>query len=191
MPGSTELRIAAAARKILEQEGAEAVSMRRVAADVGITAMAIYRHFPGRDALLAAVADAGFEALSRQYKESNRRPFKAQLSELMEKYLDFALKHPRLFEYMFLSPRKEARRFPADFIARRSPTANILADLVKRAIDSRELKEDDAWEVALSISAEAHGLIILYLAQRFDLPENKFRALYRRSLRRLLDGISI
>lgn len=175
---------------MLEEEGPEAVSMRKVAAAAGITAMAIYRHFPDRDALLTAVADAGFEALSRQYKETNRRPFKTQLSQLMEKYLDFALAHPRLFEYMFLSQRKGARRFPADFVARKSPTANILADLVKRAIEAGELKEDDSWEVALSISAEAHGLIILYLAGRIELPQNKFRALYRRSLRRLLDGIS-
>ena len=118
-------------------------------------------------------------------------PFAFGLAALITKYPGEKWIHITRRWTMFLSPRKEARRFPADFIARRSPTANILADLVKRAIDSRELKEDDAWEVALSISAEAHGLIILYLAQRFDLPENKFRALYRRSLRRLLDGISI
>ena len=61
----TGRKIATAARRLLDKEGAEAVSMRRVAQAAGITAMAIYRHYPNRDALLNAVADEGFEELSR------------------------------------------------------------------------------------------------------------------------------
>ena len=43
---NTADRIANVALAILEKEGPEAVSMRRVAEAVGITAMAIYHHFP-------------------------------------------------------------------------------------------------------------------------------------------------
>ena len=42
---STAARISVAGRRLLDKEGAEAVSMRRVARAVGITAMAIYRHY--------------------------------------------------------------------------------------------------------------------------------------------------
>ncbi|MEW1839348.1 helix-turn-helix domain-containing protein [Nonomuraea angiospora] len=52
------------ARRILVEERAEAVSMRRVGDAVGVTAMAIYRHFPSRDALLRAVADVSARELA-------------------------------------------------------------------------------------------------------------------------------
>ena len=51
-------RIAAAAARLLDEEGAEAVTMRRVADGVGITAMAIYRHFPDRAGLRGCFARA-------------------------------------------------------------------------------------------------------------------------------------
>jgi AcrR family transcriptional regulator len=60
MASGTADRIAAEASAILRAEGADAVSMRRVASAVGITPMAIYRHFPNREALLRAVAARGW-----------------------------------------------------------------------------------------------------------------------------------
>jgi AcrR family transcriptional regulator len=45
-------RIADAALSILEAKGPQAVTMRQVAEAVGITPMAIYYHFPNREALL-------------------------------------------------------------------------------------------------------------------------------------------
>ena len=61
---TTADKIARAARRILDKEGADAVSTRRVAAAVGITAMALYRHYDNRDGLLNALADAGFADLA-------------------------------------------------------------------------------------------------------------------------------
>ena len=55
----TVQRIATAARRLLDKEGADAVTMRRVASAVGITPMAVYRHYPNRAGLLNALADAG------------------------------------------------------------------------------------------------------------------------------------
>jgi len=50
------------ARRILDAEGLEALSMRRLASEVGMTPMAVYRHIPSRDALLEALVD---DVLSR------------------------------------------------------------------------------------------------------------------------------
>jgi AcrR family transcriptional regulator len=62
---TTPDRIALAAGRLLDREGTRAVTMRRVATAVGITPMALYRHFADRDGLLNALADAGFEKLAR------------------------------------------------------------------------------------------------------------------------------
>ena len=56
-------RIYKCALDILEAEGPQAVSIRRVAKEVGITPMAIYHYFASREALLNAVVDSEFEQL--------------------------------------------------------------------------------------------------------------------------------
>jgi hypothetical protein len=68
---STAGKIVAAAAKLLDREGATAVTMRRVAKGVGITPMALYRHFADRDGLLNALADIGFEELAARAGDIN------------------------------------------------------------------------------------------------------------------------
>lgn len=189
---STAEKIAAAARRILEKEGAEAVSMRRVAKAVGVTPMAIYRHYPDRAALLNALADMGFQELAASL--SGRRfagDVEARLAEMAEIYLEHALKNPRLFELMFLKPRRGARRYPQDFRTGRSPTANLMAEAVEAGMQSGLFKPDDHWEIVFEMGALSHGLIMLYLGGRLDLTAAEFRALYQRSFRRYIHGIVV
>jgi AcrR family transcriptional regulator len=183
-------KILIAARRLLDKEGAEAVTMRRVADAAGITAMAIYRHFSDRSSLLNAVADQGFAELAA---ELARRRFSGsiekRLTRMGEIYLDHALENPRLFELMFLKPREGARRYPRDFKAGLSPTANLMLDAVKEGMESGHFRKDDAWEIVFEIGALSHGLIMLYLGGRMDVTPAGFRALYKRSFRRYIDGI--
>jgi AcrR family transcriptional regulator len=190
VPVATVDRIAAAARRLLEREGAEAVTMRRVADAVGITAMAIYRHYPDRDALLDALVNQAFEELAGALRRK-RLPaeLEARLFALADVYLDYALAKPRLFELMFLKPRRGARRFPRDFKAGRSPTGNLIAAVVKDGMDRGILREDDHWEVSFELGALVDGLIMLYLGGRLEGGRPRLRALLRRSLRRYLHGI--
>lgn len=51
-------RIVAAAIDLIEREGADAVSMRRLAAELGVGVMSLYNHVPSKDALLNGVAEA-------------------------------------------------------------------------------------------------------------------------------------
>ena len=50
--------IVAAAIELLDREGPDALTMRRLGAELGVEAMSLYRHVPSRDALLDALADA-------------------------------------------------------------------------------------------------------------------------------------
>jgi AcrR family transcriptional regulator len=164
--------------------------MRRVAKAVGITPMAIYRHYPDRAALLNALADKGFEELAARLT-GKRFPgnIEERLTKMLEIYLDHALWNPRLFELMFLKPREGARRYPSDFKAGRSPTAGLIARVVQEGMDSGYFREDDAWEIVFEMGALSHGLIMLYLGGRLDVTPARFSALYRRSFRRYIHGI--
>lgn len=187
---TTSGRIVAEALKVLEREGPDAVSMRRIAQAVGITPMAIYHHFPNREALLHFVVDREFEKfLGYIQARPLRGSAEARLLGCMDSYISYAFDCPRIFDYVFSQPRPNARRYPDDFRARRSPTLNPIADLVRQAMESGYLKRDDAWEIALELWAHTHGYVTLYRGGRFALSETQFRALVRRSLRRLLHGL--
>jgi AcrR family transcriptional regulator len=190
-PNTTSRQIYQCALRILEGEGPQAVSMRRVAKEVGITAMAIYHHFPNREALLNAVVDSEFEQLVGFFSRSDgKQSFEAAMVHAMDGYIDYALAHPRIFDYVFSSPRPGARRYPDDFRARRSPTLNLVADIVSSWMKIGKLKHDDLWEIAMELWAHAHGYLALWRAGRFHLSEDEFRKLVHRSLRRLLYGLT-
>jgi AcrR family transcriptional regulator len=187
---ATAERIAEEALKILEKEGEDAVSMRRVAQAVGITPMAIYHHFPNREALLNFVVDGEFaKFLGYIQARPMRGSMEARLIGCMDAYIDYAFERPCIFDYVFSQPRPNARRYPDDFRAQRSPTLNEIAALVAQAMDAGFLKRHDVWEIALQLWAHAHGYIMLYRAGRFHLSEAEFRTLTRRSIRRMIHGL--
>jgi AcrR family transcriptional regulator len=186
----TAERIAQVALQILEAEGPEAVSMRRIAKAVGITPMAIYYHFPNRDALLNTITDREFaKLLGHIQAHPLRGSVESRLVAVMEGYVDYAFAQPRIFDFVFSRVRPGARQYPKDFRARRSPTLNPIADMIAASMEKSWLKQDDVWEIAFALWAHVHGYVMLYRAGRIVLSEKEFRKLLHRSLRRFLHGL--
>ncbi len=96
-------RVVEAAIQLLEAEGPDAVTLRAVAAAVGVSHMAPYRHFPSKDLLLAAVAERGFDELSdgMEWAAGDVAPALARLRAFGHGYVDFALRRPALYRLMF------------------------------------------------------------------------------------------
>jgi AcrR family transcriptional regulator len=187
---TTAEKILRAAHKLFDRGGADAVTMRRVADAVGITPMAIYRHFPNRDTLLKKLSDNSFNAVAHEWEASSQsNDVLERLMALAEPYLDYALKHPHLFDHAFSVRRDDARVYPEDFRAGRSPTLNVVIDAIKEGMAQGMLKHDDPYDVAMAIWAHQHGLIVLYRAGRFSFDEAQFRAFYLQSLGRLVHGL--
>ena len=187
---STAEKIVTAAGKLLDREGAEGVTMRRVAKAVGITPMALYRHFADREGLLNALADAGFERLAARVAQAqgSGQP-EEQMRRNLDVFLDFGLARPRLFELMFLKRREGARQFPGDFREGRSPTARFTAEALEAGMEQGIFRRDDAWEITFETGALLQGLVMLYVGGRVGTTEEEFRALCHRALGRYLHGI--
>jgi AcrR family transcriptional regulator len=187
---STAEKIVAAAGKVLGREGAPAITMRRVAKSVGITPMALYRHFEDRDGLLNTLADRGFEELAAR---AGGTPMPAgaeqQLMKILDVFLDFALQKPRLFELMFLERRQGARQFPEDFREGKSPTAKFVVAALETGMKEGSFRRDDVWEITFETGALLQGLVMLYLGGRMRTSVEGFRALCHRAFRRYVDGI--
>lgn len=165
--------------------------MRRLAARLGLTAPAIYHHFADREAILESLSEEGFDRLLvRLGKLPTRRRSGRQCLDFLAAYREFALDEPHLFAAMFLARRRRARKFPDDFAARRSAAFSLLADRVRAAIKTGQLRDDNADEVALTLWAHAHGLILLQRAGRFSGTLAVYRRAFDRSLKRLFLGLA-
>jgi AcrR family transcriptional regulator len=187
----TAAQIAATALRILEAEGVDAVTMHRVARELGITPMAIYYHYKNRGALLQRIVDDEILRLAAfDGRPATARSSRNELEEIVDAYIDYAFTRGHLFDYVFNVARQNMMKYPQDFRARRSPSLNPVADRVARHMEAGRLREDDIWEVTMQLWAHAHGYVTMYRTGRFDMDEKAFRALYHRALRRLLQGLS-
>ncbi|MEU0335979.1 TetR/AcrR family transcriptional regulator [Streptomyces sp. NPDC006193] len=143
-------QISRTARALAESEGWAAVTMRRLAGELGVTQPVLYSAFASRQTLIDAVALDGFTELASALEAVQAVPLAR-----MRAYLDFAAAHPRLYEAMFSLPSELAFAVddnPAPL--RRAFTA--LRDVVPDADGTRA-------EVVWSL---LHGLVTLQAAGR-------------------------
>lgn len=108
-----ESRIIAAARVIAERDGWNAVTIRRLAEEIEYSQPVLYSHFENREAIVTAVAIEGFRDLTMTIQEAARESTgqRSALQNVALAYLDFAFRHPALYEAMFILPT--ALRFAA------------------------------------------------------------------------------
>jgi AcrR family transcriptional regulator len=146
------------AAKILEKDGVSALSLRDAARRVGVSHNAPYRHFPDREALLAALAAEGFELLGEEMRGHSGR-------EMGEAYVRFALAHPQRFRLMFggLVPIAKHPALQAAAAATYGALVDAFSDLQRP-----ELAAAAAWSLV-------HGLSHLLLDGHFSSAENRER----------------
>jgi TetR/AcrR family transcriptional regulator, tetracycline repressor protein len=77
---------------VADAEGLDAVSVRRLARELGVTPMALYWHFAGKDALLHALGDRLLAGLDLTVDE--RRPWPEQLRTFVVSLLAVLRAHP-------------------------------------------------------------------------------------------------
>jgi len=148
--GSTRSAATVAAKRLLEVEGPGAMTMRRIATELGIQAPSLYKHFPDKRALEAAVIAEGlrdFGAALGAALATGGEPLKAVAGA----YRAFALEHPHLYRLMNDGPLPRDL-LPAgleDGVA--TPLVTFFGDRARARV---------AW-------ATAHGLLSLELAGRF------------------------
>jgi AcrR family transcriptional regulator len=151
--------IVAAARELLEAEGPDGLSMRRIAERVGIRAPSIYKHLPDKQAVEAALISAGFEEWAELAAGTPE--------ELGRAYRRYALAHPHLYRLMTERPLDRERLTPG--------VEERAARFFVEAVGGDEDTARAAW-------AFAHGMTILELNGRFP-PDADLDAAWAAGLR--------
>jgi AcrR family transcriptional regulator len=181
MSQTTQVRIFAAARALFDQNGVDGVSMRRIADKVGITPMAIYKHYPDKDALLNALMLDGFAAWEARVEKIRESEPLGWLQAMGEAFLDFALGEPRRYEAAFLLKASAARRYPGDFVAGRSPVVSKFMARVEEARARGLIVDVPTIDITIQFTAVTQGLVEMYRAGRFA-GEAEFREAYGKAL---------
>jgi AcrR family transcriptional regulator len=109
-------RLCDAAERRFAEHGAEAVTIRELAADVGVSSMTPYRYFKDKDAILAAVRARAFDrhaqALEQAHDASPADDPIARTNAIGEAYVRFALGHPEAYKLMFDIQQPSAGDYP-------------------------------------------------------------------------------
>lgn len=138
--------------RILEGEGREALTMRRLASEIGIQAPSLYKHFRDKSDLEALLIAEGFQDLAADLDAAVADvPADLRLARLAVAYREFARRRPDLYR-LLTSGELPRDRLPDGV------EANAAAALLET------MRNPDA---ARAVWAFAHGMTILELDARF------------------------
>jgi AcrR family transcriptional regulator len=174
------------------EHGLDGFSMRKLARSVGITAPAIYRHYEGREAVLADVLREAHRVFSRYLYGALGAPTPLERFRAAgEGYLNFVIEHPRWYEIMHTPPEHlDMEVVPEDIEAMQAAINQFWNDRVRECMDAGILRDGDPEETGITIWAHAHGMVQLYHAGCLPVDEGAFRELFRESGARLMMGLA-
>ena len=146
-----------AALREAEHGGAETVSIKALAKELGVSQPAPYRHFADREALLAAVTAEAFRQFSAMLRDAMAKPSKqSKLSRLAQATLEFGLRRNGIYRLMFVSRTVSCAAKDSELHAATNETfALVLEALEAPAVGY--LRERHA----LKIWAALHGVVML------------------------------
>jgi AcrR family transcriptional regulator len=166
--GATRDDIVEVATRLLEQEGVEAVTMRRLAAELGTSYQVVYSRVGGKPEVLRAVHDEGFRRLvDPQALAAPAATGGADtLRRLAVSYVDFAVEHPRLFDLMFgepvAGPGRDEQMREVEWAAFRACWVAPTRDWLDEAHPDRP--RGSATRLAWRLWSAVHGITVLHLA---------------------------
>ena len=150
-----------AAARLLEAEGPEALSVRRIAGEAGVAPMGVYSRFGGKTGVVEALFRAGFDQLrDRLLEVGTSDPIEA-LAAGCDQYRQFALERPTVYSVMFDrvigdTPSVECKVHAADAF-------NVVVVAIERGQAAGRIVEGDPIELAQRVWSSCHGAVSLEL----------------------------
>lgn len=175
-------------RELLDEGGPAALSMREVARRAGCTHQAPYHYFTNREAILAALVEAGFDELANRLCEARDKAGTEDLRVVAEAsgnaYVEFALTNPGVFRVMFRRDMCDPARFP-EVLAAGERARDELRRFAQIIAGERATPEQET-----ALWAGVHGLAVLLLdgLMADELPTLEDRLAYARRVNQLSAG---
>lgn len=153
--------------EILSKEGVQALSLRKVAKQAGVSHAAPYAHFADKQALIAAIAAEGYKKLYEQLsmaKEQGDDPL-ACLVAVAFAYVQFAIDEPDHFRITFSGAVEAEQNYP-EYVEQSKRCFALVVTVVADCQRHGVLMQRDTQLTAVSIWASIHGFVQLFLSNQ-------------------------
>ena len=146
------------AEKSVREQGIERLSLRELARQLGVSHAAPRRHFHDRQALLYALAEAGFTRLGTELRRAMTRAgeeFEPRLQATASAYVRFATRDAALLDLMFAGKHNE----PTPVVQEAALGAlSVLFELVEQGQAEGVLEQGEPGRVGLVLFATVQGI---------------------------------
>jgi AcrR family transcriptional regulator len=169
-------RLCEAAERLFAEKGPDAVTMRQLASELGVSPMTPYRYFKDKDDILAAVRANGFDRFAEALEtaRASAKGARAKGAAVGEAYIDFAFEHPHTYKLMFDLNQPHEKDYPE--LVRAGLRARETMSAWVKDMAAEGLLTGDPVQIGAMFWAAAHGAIVLELAGK--LPHGAARSLH-------------
>jgi AcrR family transcriptional regulator len=164
-------RILEVAKEMFLQDGYDKTSIRNIAEKIEYSPGTIYQYFEDKDEIFFIIHQEGFDKLFAMMAVVSeiQHPLE-KLQTLGKVYMQFAIENPELYDLMFImrapmnrlmDKKKEWERGFASF--------EFLESIVNECIEQKLIRFQEVKTATVAIWAYVHGLISLYIRDRFKM----------------------
>jgi len=157
-------RLCEAAELLFAEKGPAAVTMRQLAAALGVSPMTPYRYFKDKDDILAAVRANGFERFAEALEAAfaSTQDAVARSRAVGAAYHRFAFEHPQTYKLMFDLNQPNQADYP-DLVAAAGRARATMTQHVKGLFEAGVLS-GDMERIGMMFWSSAHGAVVLELS---------------------------
>ncbi|HTU78219.1 MAG TPA: TetR/AcrR family transcriptional regulator [Solirubrobacteraceae bacterium] len=162
--GNLRTALLAQAERTVRERGVQALSLRELAREEGVSHSAPRRHFADRKALLDALAEAGFARLGAELRDAvdgAGEDFQARLQATAAAYVRFATRDAALLELMFAGKRGEHSGLLAEAAER---AFSVMLELIEQGQAEGSLEAGSSEGVGVVLFATIQGIAALVSA---------------------------
>jgi AcrR family transcriptional regulator len=159
--GNLRAALLAQAERTVRERGVQALSLRELAREVGVSHAAPRRHFPDRQALLDALAEAGFARLGAELRSAVDRAgqdFETRLLATAAAYVKFATRDAALLELMFAG---KYQQHSGELHEAAGRAFSVMLELIEQGQAEGVVEEGEPERVCLVLFATVHGIAAL------------------------------
>ena len=167
--GDLRATLVEAARRLVEEKGADRLTMSDACRAAGVSTAAPYRHFADMEEILLAVVEEGMVRHRRAMQQAaaaHLRGSDAVVAAIGIAYLDFALREPGVFRLMFGLTR--THKDQVDLIAAGKATFGVLLDQISARLDL-PVDAPEVLDRGLKLWSLVHGLAFLMIDDKVEV----------------------
>jgi AcrR family transcriptional regulator len=165
-----------AAARVIAREGVAGATMQRIADEAGVAKGTLYLYFKDRDALVASLGDIAIDELLARIEAifATKKPFAAQLRELVETDLRFFDENTQLFRlYHDMVERNRGPRAHRECHPSFLRYMTVMTSVLARAMRRREIRRRDPERLALFIAEGIVTIVVRRLSEEKSPPIRK------------------